>query len=401
MGVTLLTFTTLYPDTTRPTHGIFVENRLRHLLASGEARARVVAPVPWFPFSHRMFGEYGNYARVPRREIRHEISVEHPRYPLLPKLGMSTAPFLMAAAARRDIRRVINDGHGLNLIDAHYFYPDGVASVLLGRVFSRPVVITARGSDINLIPRYRLPRRMIQWAARQASALVTVSSALKESLVNLGVPAGKITVLRNGVELDLFKPPRDRETIRGKLRAHGRTLLSVGNLIPSKGHDVVVHALSELPGTHLWIAGGGPEEPRLRKLIRKLDLESRVRLLGTVPHGDLPEYYGAADVLVLMSEREGWPNVLLEALACGTPVIAKRTGGTPEIVGASEAGVLLEDNSPLALASALDRLFRHYPDRADTRRYAEQFSWDSTTEGQLALFSRIAADARGAWETSH
>src|SRR3990170_5689885 len=100
----LLTYTTLYPTSTRPSHGIFVEARLRHLVASGEVASRVIAPVPWFPFRHARFGEYSLYARVPRRDQRHGIDIVYPRYPLIPKIGMTVAPFVLAAATLPGVR---------------------------------------------------------------------------------------------------------------------------------------------------------------------------------------------------------------------------------------------------------------------------------------------------------
>src|SRR5687767_2430741 len=201
----LLTFSTLYPSAARPIHGIFVETRLRHLLASGGVEAKVVAPVPWFPWPHRRFGQYGRYAATPSEELRNDIEVFHPRYPLIPKLGMSAAPLLLAHAVKPLLRRVLNRYH-YDAIDAHYLYPDGVAAVMLGRWLGKPVVLTARGSDVTLLPRYRLPRAMVRWAARNAAALITVSRALKEDLVRLGISADRITVLRNGVDLQRFRP---------------------------------------------------------------------------------------------------------------------------------------------------------------------------------------------------
>src|SRR5882762_4472693 len=271
----ILTFSTLYPHAARPNHGIFVETRLRHLLASGKVESKVVAPVPWFPSSNPRFGEYAVFAKAPRKERRHGIDVIHPRYLTVPKLGMSVAPFLLAAGVHSAVKNIIRNGYDFEIIDAHYFYPDGVAAVLLGRHFGKPVVITARGTDVNVIPRYRLPRQMILWAARHAAGMITVARALKDKLVALGVPAERIEVLRNGVDLQLFRPV-DREYWRARLGFRRTTLLSVGNLVPLKGHDLAIRALRLLPETDLAIIGNGPERAALSALARELDVSARV-----------------------------------------------------------------------------------------------------------------------------
>jgi glycosyltransferase involved in cell wall biosynthesis len=386
----ILTFSTLYPNAARPGHGIFVETRLRHLLATGAVQSTVVAPVPWFPFAAGVFGEYAKHARAPRQETRNDIRVLHPRYPLLPKVGMTTAPALLAAAALPVLQGMLARGEDFDLIDAHYFYPDGVAAAWLGQRLGRPVVITARGTDLNLIPRYNLPRRMIQWAAGHAAGMITVCKALKDTLVDLGVAPQRIEVLRNGVDLDLFWPGARPER-RAELGLRGRTLLSVGFLIPRKAHDLAIAALPMLPDTDLLVAGEGPEEASLKALAARLGVTERVRFLGALPQARLRDYYCAADALVLASSREGWANVLLESMACGTPVVASNVWGTPEVVAAPEAGVLMAERTPQALAQAVQALFASYPDHAATRRYAERFSWDDTTRGQLELFQRILA----------
>jgi len=384
----IITFSTLYPNAARPSHGIFVETRLRHLLASGKVESKVVAPVPWFPSRNARFGEYAAHASAPREERRHGIQVFHPRYPLLPRIGMALAPFLLARAVRPVIERILRS-YAFDLIDAHYFYPDGVAAILLGRHFGKPVVITARGTDVNLIPRYRLPRAMIRWAARHAAGMITVARALKDDLVRVGVPAERIEVLRNGVDLQLFQPI-EREAGRRKLEVSRTTLLSVGHLVPRKAHDLVIQALQWLPEMDLVVIGDGPERGALGALARKSGVGDRVRFVGALAQEELRNYYGAADALVLASSREGWANVLLESMACGTPVVASKIGGTPEVVSAPEAGVLVAERTPEAIAEAVQRLFARYPDRGATRRYAEKFSWEETTRGQLRLFERIA-----------
>jgi glycosyltransferase involved in cell wall biosynthesis len=390
MAIAIVTFTTLYPNAAQPHHGVFVENRLRHLVAGAPVSSRVVAPIPWFPFCSPRFGPYAAYARVPREEERFGLSVLHPRYLTLPKIGMNSAPWLLYAACHPLLRRLQRE-RDFDLIDAHYFYPDGVAAVLLGRALGKPVVITARGTDVNLIPRYRLPRRMIRWAAGRSAAIITVSQALKDAVVVLGVPPEKVTVLRNGVDLAMFHPG-GRDAARVQFGLNGPTLLSVGHLIERKGHDLVIGALADLPEFSLLIAGEGPERARLAALVEGLGLSARVRFLGSVPHEALQSVYAAADALVLASSREGWPNVLLEAMACGTPVIASNIWGNPEVVARPQAGLLLKERTSAAIADGARRLFARGIDREATRRYAEQYSWDATTDGQYRLFETVLAN---------
>lgn len=384
----LLTFTTLFPNQAQPQHGVFVENRLRHLLASGAVEARVIAPCPWFPSAHPRFKAWGRFARVPRHETRHGIEIAHPRFVVVPRIGMMAQPFSLYLGALPAVRALLTSGYEFDAIDAHYFYPDGVAAILLGRHFNRPVTITARGTDLNLIPRYAGPRRLIRYAARRAAGLVTVCAALKDSLAELGVAPERVKVLRNGVDLALFRP-QDRVAAREHLGLERPTLISVGALIARKGHDLVIRALAALPEFELLIAGEGEAAAALEALAEEIGVAERVRFLGAVPHERLPEFYGAADIMVLASSREGWANVLLEAMACGTPAVASNVWGTPEVVAAPEAGRLMRERSAQGVAEAVRALWSEKPDRAATRRYAEGFSWDSTTEGQIDLFRAI------------
>ena len=315
----LLTFTTLYPHAGLPNQGVFVENRLRHLVATGRASSTVLAPVPWFPTASPRFGSWSRFALARPEETRHGLRVLHPRYLVLPRIGMNAAPALLARAAAPAIARLLRDGKRFDAIDAHYLYPDGVAAVRLGQRFGLPVVMTARGSDVTQLPDFPAPRRMIQWAMANAAAMISVSAGLKRAMAALGADPARITVLRNGVDLAGFRPPADRGALRTELGLDGPTIASVGHLIPRKAHHLVIEALAELPGVTLLIAGDGPERAALEATAARLGLAGRVRLLGALPHAELPRIYGAADALVLASSREGWANVLLESMACGTP----------------------------------------------------------------------------------
>lgn len=398
MPIRLLTFSTLFPSSVRPGHGIFVETRLRELIASGQVESRVVAPVPWFFSTDARFGDYARMAQTPAREFRNGIDVLHPRYFLPPKVGMSIAPWMLALGARSAIRMLLKEGYDFDAIDAHYYYPDGVAAAILARHFKKPLVITARGTDLNLIPQYLLPRKMIQWAASRADASIGVCAALMDVLREWGVPSDRLHVMRNGVDLERFRPVPPSDA-RAELGINGEPLLlSIGYLIERKGHHIAIDALGALlpthPGARLIVIGDGEERGNLIEQCKRLGVESRVTFTGALPNTDLFRWYSAADVMILASSREGWANVLLESMACGTPVVATRIWGTPEVVAQTVAGQLVDKREGVAFADAIRLLLAAYPDRLKVRAYAEQFSWQSTTDAQLQLFGRIAGLSR-------
>jgi glycosyltransferase involved in cell wall biosynthesis len=385
----ILVFSTLYPNAAQPNHGVFVENRLLHTLALGGAEATVLAPVPYFPSGHPWFGRYAAFARAPRREVRNGLEIWRPRYLVAPKIGSAWAPELLYRAALRKVRALQAAGQRFDVIDAHYFYPDGVAAARLGRALRLPLVITGRGSDLTVIPGSVSARSQIQWASRQANALVTVCEDLRCRLVALGAPEARTLVLRNGVDLERFAP-RDRHAARAALGVSGFVLLSVGGLIPRKGHDLTLKLLTRYPDCTLLIAGSGPLRTELEGLARRLGLAQRVRFLGEVAHTDLPSVYAAADLMVLASSHEGWANVLLESMACGTPVLATDVNGAAEAVQSPAAGRLAPERSVDCLARTLEELRRDLPSRDETRRYAEGFSWRQTAKANLALLNAVA-----------
>lgn len=392
--IRLLVFTSLYPNAVQPHHGVFVEERLRRLIGSGRIAATVVAPVPWFPFLSPMFGVYSRFAAVPKEEERYGIRILHPRYPVIPKLGMNIAPFLMMRALLPVLRKLQACATDFDLIDAHYFYPDGVAAVRVGAMLGKPVVITARGNDLTLLPRYAWPRRQIRKAAERATAIATVSQALKDKAIGLGVRPNKVTVLRNGVDLDRFHP-LDQSVVRAKLGLTGLIWLTVGHLIERKGVRFAIEAAAQVSGVTVLIVGDGPQERALRRLADSLCIGARVRFLGAIQHDDLCAYYSAADVLIHPASREGMPNVVLESLACGTPVVAAPFDGVRELLGVPEAGEIAAGRSRDAIVAAWLSLCDRSPTRAATRAHAEKFGWQPVVAAQCELYARVLATKGG------
>jgi glycosyltransferase involved in cell wall biosynthesis len=382
--VRLLTLTTLFPNALHPRHGIFVANRLRLLRDTGRVDATVVAAVPWFP------GYYREYAGVPARESIAGFDVHHPRYLNWPKIGMRRQPDALASALLQALRRPELAGHTFDVVDAHYFYPDGVAAAIVARELGLPLVITARGSDVNLIADIAFARARMLRAASSAAALIAVSQALKERMTRIGMAPDSIRVLRNGVDTTAFSPV-DRIAARARLGLDPACPLVaiVGNLVAEKGIEIAVHAIARNAAWRLIVVGEGPERDALRGLSRRI-AAGRVEFREPMAQAQLRYVYSAADVLALPSLREGWPNVVLESMACGTPVAAAAVGGVPEIIRDGAPGVIVRERSVEAWMESMRMLLQARLTPQRVRTYAARFGWNEVVSEQCALYEVAA-----------
>ena len=374
----ILTFTSLFPNAVRPIQGIFVYQRVAHLEGRLGNQVTVIAPVPYFP-AWLKIARWHSMSQVPREERAGALAVYHPRYFLLPKVSMPLHGVLMFLGSARLVRR-LKRRLNFDCIDAHFVFPDGFAAVLLGKLLRIPVVVSARGTDINLYSSFLLICPMIRWTLRNAAGVIAVSEALRDEMVKLGLPREKIRVVGNGVDLERFKPV-DRCEARRQLglSEDGQLIVSVGAMIPSKGHHLLIRAFREVaaryPGLALYIVGEGASRRELETLVGETDLQERVHVVGARPNEELYLWFSAADVSCLASSREGWPNVVLESLACGTPVVATPVGGVPEILVSPDLGVLV-DPDVQALVAGLELALQKNWDRAALVRYAQKRTWE-------------------------
>jgi glycosyltransferase involved in cell wall biosynthesis len=265
-----------------------------------------------------------------------------------------------------------------------------VAALRIARKLGLPLMITARGSDISLIAQRGRSRAQVLEAMSLASENIAVCEALRQEMIRLGAAPERVHTIRNGVDLELFRPTGDREEIRRrwKVPAEAKLVVSVGALIERKGHHLTIDAVAQLPGVHLIIAGEGPERRPLERQIRALGIVDRVKLVGAIPHPELPSLYESADLSVLASSREGWANVVLESLACGTPVAATAIWGTPEIIHDDVAGELIAERNAAAIRKGIHSLLDKPRSRAEVRSYAEHFSWSESVSLVLDAATR-------------
>lgn len=384
----VLTLSSLFPDATRPNFGVFVERQTLGLAAHPDVELKLVAPVGLPPWPLSRVGRYAALAALPRHEMWKGVETWRPRFVNLPGTG-GRFHAAMLAARMKPLLRAIRRDFAFDVIDASFFFPDGVAAVELGRTFGVPVSIKARGADIHHWGRAPGTAGQVLNAGQAADGLLAVAGSMRDDMVALGMDPAKIRVHRTGVDLDRFAP-RDRAAAKAALGVEGPLVASIGALIPRKGHEIVIDAVAALPGVRLMIAGEGPERPKLVAQIARLGVGGRVTLLGSVAHGELPGLLAAADVMALASSSEGLANAWVETLASGTPVVIPDAGGARELVTAPEHGRIVARTAE-AFAEAIGALLAAPPPPDAVRAAAAGFTWEANRD---ALYAHLAGLVR-------
>ncbi len=396
------------PDTKAPrrlrvliSSGIFpnrvLGNRGIYNLKAATALARycdveVVAPVPYLPSFLRARG-YEWYAEVPRRDRIAGFDVEYPRYFVTPKVGRSLHGFLLYASVRRHYRALLSR-FAPDVILGYFAYPYGFANVLHGKAAGVPVVTFCRGSDIHSIARKPAQARLIAWALRRSAKVFAVSESLKADVVALGVDRAHVVVIPNGIELERFaRVSRDVARARLGFSDQRKLVVCVSRLSHEKGVDVLLDAVAHIKTSdaRVVIVGDGPEESALKSRAQRAGIVDRVLFAGARPHDDVPIWIAAADVAVLSSRKEGYPNAVVEYLACGRPVVATRVGGVPEILTSPAVGTMVEPENPPALAAALDDALARSWDEEALARAGRSRDWDAVAREMLRELEAVTA----------
>jgi glycosyltransferase involved in cell wall biosynthesis len=348
----ILTLTNLYPNPFQPHRATFNRQQIRAL--AQRHPMMVISPILW---TDELRARWRGAPRLPagRRVVCDGIPVEHPRYLYTPKVLRSWYGHFFRWSVRGAFNRALASFRP-DVIFAPWAYPDGWAALELGRRAGLPVVVKLHGSDLLTLDDYPARRRGTDEVLHGADGLVAVSNDLATKVAARGVPARRVEVIYDGVDRSLFHPgPRVEARRRLGLPEQGRIALFIGNLVPVKGLDVLIRACEALPrdfSCTFCLIGQGPLRAALERQAAETGVSSRAHFLGPRPHGELPDWYRAADLFVLPSRSEGVPTVLLEAAACGTPFVASRVGGVPEIAHLG-ANRLVPPGSPAELARAI------------------------------------------------
>lgn len=394
----ILVYSSLFPSAAAPTAGTFIRERMFRV--AKRLPLVVVAPQPWSPFDWvvRLFRKDFRPMGA-GRETMDGVEIYRPRFLCLPGMLKRFDSRLMARftlGCVRDLQR----SFGATIIDAHFAYPDGHAATLLGRRLGLPVTITLRGSkDQRLIGSDCEPG--LREALHGADRVFAVSESLRQEVAGpLGLPGERVRVIGNGVDLDKFEPV-DRLEARQRLgiEADARVLIGVGNLIELKGFHRVVPLLPALRArfgklVYLIVGGGtgqGDMSERIVALAREHGVEDCMRLCGRQPPQALKWYYSAADVFALATAYEGWANVLLEAMACGVPVVTTRVGGNAQVVASESVGTLVDYWDGQAFQEALAAALQRQWDRTAIRAYAQANGWDQRIDALVQEFTALAA----------
>lgn len=393
--VRVLCISTMFPNPRMPVHAQFVKQRLDAL--SRKLDLIVVSPIPWFP-GEQYFPRYANRSRIPSQTSANAYPTYFPKFFSIPAVLKPLDGIFLAFALWSFVR-----SHSLkekiDVLDCHLAFPEGFAGALLSRVLGKPYVVTLRGHDVNDLPRFPVRIRQVLFALRHSARYFGVARALVDGAVRLGAPLEKGYASTNGVDAARFRPTA-KEEARGALGLDHtkRYMLSVSHLVPRKGVDILLRALALLRAEghtdlRLIVVGKGGEEgdceSRLHTLATELGIAGEVVWAGAVLNTDLHAWYSAADVFCLASEKEGWPNVILEAMACSTPVVAHRTWGVPEIITGPDLGILVETREARPFADAISLALEKTWDPARLRSYALENTWDKVAEELMQHFQAI------------
>jgi glycosyltransferase involved in cell wall biosynthesis len=290
-----------------------------------------------------------------------------------------------------------------DLIDAHFGFPTGIAAAMIARHLGVPFIVTLRGNE-TMHAQSAPVRNLMKWTLQRASRIIVVSERLRTFALSFGIPQDRVKTIPNGIDSSVFYP-RDRTASRRELSIAEQTkvILSVGALIERKGHHHLLRAaaplLREDPDLLVLIAGGpGPEgdyENHLRAIVTELRIEKAVRFTGAVSSGAIAQLMCAADVFCLASSREGWPNVVHEAMACGTPVVANNVGAIPEMIASPERGAIVPPGDSLALERTLRCALSKSWDRSAISAWAQSRSWDTVGAEVYKEIEHVVYISRG------
>jgi glycosyltransferase involved in cell wall biosynthesis len=393
----VLVLSRAYPNNVIELQGLWVQRLVRQ--SARFCELKVVSPVAYCPPLPGMPENYSRFRRVERRRWDGPVEVFHPRFVLGPGQTTYTMEWLLYYAGVAKTIRQLRRHFSFDLIHAHFTYPDGVVAAHLGRRYEVPVVITEQNPwGPWMMNKWPGVRERAIWAARQSACHMAVSRSVRSTIESFAGKLENLVVIPDGVDGSEFSLPANQN------RRVPDQIVFVGAVRPVKGVDVLLEAVRVLAdrGRRLSLVLVGEayfgtyrqEELRLKQMVSELRLGDCVRFVGKQPLPELVRYMRQSAALVLPSRAESLGMVLVEALACGTPVVATRCGGPEDIVN-DRVGVLVPPEDPAALADGIEHVLDHHYDPAILRAHAlENFGLEYV--GQR--LSKVYQDAVVRWQ---
>jgi glycosyltransferase involved in cell wall biosynthesis len=387
----VLLISNLFPTPADPTRGIFTARLAERL--QRRCVLRVVCPLPWLPVwtARGRWSRLRALADVPRKYVIGDVQVHSPKYSTVPGIHAIRAQSMFLGMAHTVAR--LHRETSFHVINCHWLYPDGLASIWIGRLLGIPVVLTALGSDVNLLLDVPFVRQRIVRALWRADGITAVSAGLARRIALEGLPLDRVAVTVNGVDTERFVvSDRARAAQILQLPEESRRLLFVGKLESVKGVACLIDAFARLavrrPHVVLYLVGDGTERAALERLVAERGLAARVRFIGAAHPARIPLWMSAADVLCLPSLHEGCPNVVLEAFASGRPVVASQVGGVPELMQ-PHTGLMVTPGGSAGLESALEEALHRPWDPWKIRAHALRHSWETAADAYCDVYGRI------------
>lgn len=378
----------MFPNSVNPNMGIFVKERLLHV--AKKIDLTMVAPVPSFPFIERT-RKYAGYSSIALQKDCDGLKVFHPRYFMIPKYLKSLDALFYETSLRPFIRNILAETDA-QLLDVHWVYPDGFAALEWARRFNKKVVVTVRGNEALHYYQDTAIRKMIVQKMNLFDHVISVSDDLKTKMINeYNVNPDKITVIHNGVDKAKFAPI-DKAYARRKCDFIDgyKYILAISRLSSEKGLEYLLETMKMLTteNAKLILVGDGPLYGILNDYVIKNNLSEKVQFIRTVPHKDLHLWYNAADVFCLSSIWEGCPNVVIESLACGTPVVSSNVGAVPYFV-TNECGMTVPLGDAVLMAEALDNALNFEWNQRKISEAESLREWDKVANDVIEVFDDV------------
>lgn len=369
----ILFYSYAFPNVLNSRLGSF--NRTMIAALATEHDVRVVSPIPFIDvWRAKAKGRLSKGLQGSSFQAVPNVRADYCTWYYTPKLFRNRYGTFMKSSVGATLRRVMNEFQP-DAVLSYWTHPDGEVAVNAAHQFGIPAITMVGGSDVLINGRNGSRREIILEVLRTADAVVAVSDDIKRVLVDDGISAGKLHVVRRGIDQTVFHPG-DRESIRGRLGlpTDCPIFVNVGRLVDVKGHVHLIDACKLLADRGVtfrgYLLGDGPLRATLQQQIDRHGLTDRVILKGSQSSSQLADWYGAADLSVLASLSEGVPNVLLESLACGTPFVATNVGGIPEIADLNFDRLVPRAN-PEELAEAIVEKFGDIRPAGPARRRFE------------------------------